>query len=190
MTSDLKIEEHKLQQAQWCPSPNFNDRPEATEEEEQVINLLVVHNISLPPNEFGGGYVEAFFCNKLDCTAHEYFETIKGLEVSSHLFIKRDGSIVQFVPFNKRAWHAGVSEFNGQQNCNDFSIGIELEGADHIPYEDAQYRSLAQVTNALMAEYPAITKKRITGHSDIAPGRKTDPGPSFDWAKYKILLSA
>ncbi len=151
--------------------------------------MLVVHNISLPPEQFGGSYIEDFFCNKLDCTIHPYFETIKDLQVSAHLLIKRDGAVVQFVPFNKRAWHAGRSEFKGQVECNDFSIGIELEGSDHINYDKRQYEVLAQVTELLLQAYPAMNPERIVGHSDIAPGRKTDPGPSFDWPKYKNLIN-
>lgn len=181
----MKIVDHKLQSAKWCPSPNFNERPELTGD---PINMLVVHNISLPPDEFGGGYIEDFFSNTLDCSMHPYFETIKGLQVSSHLLIKRDGSIVQFVPFNKRAWHAGVSEFNYEKNCNDFSIGIELEGSDHIAYEAVQYDTLAQVSNALMLVYPEIVSERLVGHCDIAPGRKTDPGESFDWDHFRSRL--
>jgi len=151
--------------------------------------MLVVHNISLPPEQFGGSYIEDFFCNKLDCTIHPYFETIKGLQVSAHLLIRRDGSVVQFVPFDKRAWHAGRSEFKGQTECNDFSIGIELEGSDHINYDKRQYEVLAQVTELLLHTYPAMTSERIVGHCDIAPGRKTDPGASFDWPKYKNLIN-
>lgn len=191
VVSIVKVIEHKLEGAKWCPSPNFNQRPQIqnSEPSHTIIDMLVVHNISLPPNEFGAHYIEDFFCNQLDCNAHEYFETIKDLQVSSHLLIKRNGDIVQFVPFNERAWHAGLSEFKGKSNCNDFSIGIELEGADHIPYEDDQYQALAQVTQALMDAYPNISRERLVGHSDIAPGRKTDPGPSFDWQKYKQLLT-
>jgi len=183
----VKIVDHKLQSAKWCPSPNFNERPELSE---KPINMLVVHNISLPPNKFGGCYIEDFFSNTLDCNADPYFQTIKDLQVSSHLLIKRDGKIVQFVPFNKRAWHAGLSEFNGETNCNDFSIGIELEGADHIAYESEQYAALAQVSKALMLAYPDIVTERLVGHSDIAPGRKTDPGESFDWDYFKSCLIA
>lgn len=183
----MKIIDHKLLSAKWCPSPNFNERPDSNAG--AVINMLVVHNISLPPNEFGGCYIEDFFSNALDCNAHPYFQIIKELQVSSHLLIKRDGEIVQFVPFNKRAWHAGLSEFKGEKNCNDFSIGIELEGADHIAYEAAQYETLASVSNILMQTYPDIVQERLVGHSEIAPGRKTDPGESFDWARFKKCLA-
>lgn len=163
-------------------SPNMNDRPECVE-----VSLLVIHNISLPPGEFGGGYIEDFFCNRLAGT-HPYFETIGTLQVSAHVLIERDGKIVQFVPFSKRAWHAGASIFEGHENCNDYSIGIELEGTDDAPYEAAQYAQLVNVTKLLMSAFPAITVERIVGHSDIAPKRKTDPGPSFDWGYYRQQL--
>lgn len=178
----FNVVDHKLEGAKWCMSPNFNERPS------EIINMLVIHNISLPPNQFGGAYIEDFFCNKLDCTQHEYFNEIEGLQVSAHLLIKRSGEVIQFVPFDKRAWHAGVSEFKGESNCNDFSIGIELEGADHIEFESEQYNALHDVTKALRKAYPAIEIPRIVGHSDIAPGRKTDPGPKFDWNRYKDQL--
>jgi len=179
----VKIHNHIITSAKWCPTVNYNERPTAD------INMLVVHNISLPPEQFGGSYIEDFFCNQLDCTIHPYFETIKDLQVSAHLLIRRDGSVVQFVPFDKRAWHAGRSEFKGQVECNDFSIGIELEGSDHINYDKRQYEALVQVTELLLQTYPAMNPERIVGHSDIAPGRKTDPGPSFDWPKYKNLIN-
>ncbi len=169
-----------LASATHCPSPNFNQRPLNTS-----VSLLVIHNISLPPGEFGGGYVEAFFQNRLDARAHPYFATIAELTVSAHLLIARDGTITQFVSFDDRAWHAGASSFDGVENCNDYSIGIELEGTDDIPYTDAQYESVAKVTRQLLATYPKLTPARITGHEHIAPGRKTDPGPSFDWARYR-----
>ncbi len=175
----FSVQDHRLTGANWCPSPNFNERPMST------IDTLVVHNISLPPSEFNNGYIESFFCNELDCSVHPYFDEIKGLEVSSHLLIKRTGEVIQFVRFDQRAWHAGVSRFDNQDNCNDFSIGIELEGADDIEYEEVQYQVLAKVTVALQKAYPAIISNRIVGHSDIAPGRKTDPGPAFNWAHYK-----
>lgn len=165
--------------ARQLASPNFNERPA-----DAVPSLLVIHNISLPPEEFGGGYIEEFFLNRLDRNAHPYFATIADLRVSSHCLIDRQGSVVQFVPFHLRAWHAGRSCFHGENECNDFSIGIELEGADTIPYTDAQYTSLVELTKDIMEAYPKITPSRITGHSDIAPGRKTDPGPAFDWSRY------
>ena len=173
-----------LQGVRHCPSPNFNQRPAGA-----AISLLVIHNISLPPGQFGTGCVEAFFCNNLDPAQHPYFTTIADLKVSSHLLIERTGSIVQFVAFSERAWHAGASSFNGVVDCNDYSIGIELEGADDIAYTDAQYLALAKVTRCLLDAYPAITRERITGHEHIAPGRKTDPGPAFDWARYHQLLA-
>ena len=174
-----------LTDALRTPSPNCNERPDLAD-----ISLLVIHNISLPPGKYGTGCIQQFFCNDLDCDAHPYFDEIRGMEVSSHLLIERDGSITQFVSFDDRAWHAGVSAFCGRENCNDFSIGIELEGCDTEAYTDAQYKSLAAVTGDLMHAYPAITRDRITGHSDIAPDRKTDPGPAFDWGRYRALLDA
>lgn len=174
-----KIINHKLTGAKWCPSVNFNARPN------NEVSALVVHNISLPPNEFGGEFIEDFFCNKLDCSLHPYFDEIKDLQVSSHLLIKRTGEVIQFVSFDQRAWHAGVSRLDGRDNCNDFSIGIELEGADDIDYEDIQYQVLAELTDVLQRTYPLINSDRIVGHSDIAPGRKTDPGPAFNWNEYK-----
>ncbi len=172
-----------LDSAVRCPSPNCNARPEPAD-----ISLLVIHNISLPPGEYGSGCVQQFFRNELDCDAHPYFEEIRGVQVSSHLLIERDGIATQFVSFDERAWHAGASCFEGRDNCNDFSIGIELEGCDTEAYTDAQYAVLAAITGELMRAYPAITRDRITGHSDIAPCRKTDPGPAFDWQRFQGLL--
>ncbi|MET1255371.1 1,6-anhydro-N-acetylmuramyl-L-alanine amidase AmpD [Aliikangiella maris] len=168
-----------LELATKIPSPHFNERPDPDD-----ISLLVIHNISLPPEQFGNDFVEDFFCGKLNCSLDPYFESIRDLRVSSHLFIKRCGALIQFVAFDKRAWHAGVSEYNGHENCNDFSIGIELEGTDHLAYTSAQYTTLQLVTQQLIAEYPQLTPQRIVGHCDIAPGRKTDPGISFDWHYY------
>lgn len=162
-----------------CPSPNFNSRPAG-----ERVSLLVIHNISLPPGQFGGDAIERFFSNCLDHSAHPFYREIEGVEVSAHLLIRRDGSVVQFVPLNRRAWHAGRSCFAGRDNCNDFSVGIELEGTDTCPYTDQQYLSLQQVTLQVQNLFPDITCERITGHSDIAPGRKTDPGPAFDWSRY------
>jgi len=173
----------QLEGATLCSSPNFNQRPANTE-----ISLLVIHNISLPPGQFGGGHIEAFFCNRLDVPQDPYFKTISDLTVSAHLLIDRKGDVTQFVGFDARAWHAGKSIFAGQTECNDFSIGIELEGEDDRPYTDKQYQSLALVTQAIMQAYPNITPDRITGHCDIAPGRKTDPGSAFDWHRYKSTL--
>jgi AmpD protein len=161
------------------PSPNWDERPAGS-----AISLLVIHNISLPPGEFGGPWIDLLFRNQLPVEAHAYFARLAGLRVSAHLLIRRDGQVIQYVPFSKRAWHAGQSQFQGRPNCNDFSIGIELEGTDHDPYTDAQYQALAQLTRQLQQRYPAISHERITGHSDIAPGRKTDPGPAFDWPRY------
>ncbi|MBI2791976.1 MAG: 1,6-anhydro-N-acetylmuramyl-L-alanine amidase AmpD [Gammaproteobacteria bacterium] len=168
--------------ADYHPSPNFDERPP-----HQDISLLVIHNISLPPGEFAGDFVQAFFTNKLDTNQHPYFKEIGHLKVSSHLFIRRNGDVWQFVPFTKRAWHAGKSSFQGQSDCNNYSIGIELEGTDFIPYTEVQYEKLAQVTAAILAQYP-IKLENIVGHCDIAPIRKTDPGPSFDWQHYKKLV--
>ena len=165
-------------------STHFNRRPEGE------ISLLVIHNISLPPGQFGGGYVERFFAGCLPVAEDPYFETIRDLEVSSHFFIARTGEVVQFVSCLERAWHAGKSCFDGRFACNDFAVGIELEGTDTLPYTDFQYRSLEFLTLALMRAYPDITPERITGHQNIAPERKTDPGPSFDWKRFKdVILS-
>lgn len=179
----MQIKNGWLSSASEVPSPNVDSRPDAAD-----ISLLVIHNISLPPNQFGGGYIEQFFTNCLDPGADEYFASICDLKVSSHLLIDRLGNITQFAPFTVRAWHAGVSQFDSRDNCNDFSIGIEMEGADNIAYTDRQYEVLASVTSAICAEYPRITAERIVGHSHIAPGRKTDPGEAFNWDRYKRML--
>jgi len=171
--------------ARYVPSPNCNDRPPETR-----IELVVIHGISLPPGEFGGPWLDALFTNALDPTVHPYFQAIHRLRVSVHLLIRRSGEIVQYVPFQRRAWHAGESCYGGKRNCNDFSIGIELEGADDIPYAAVQYQQLAQAIAALMRVYPAITPACIVGHADIAPGRKTDPGPAFDWNRLRKLVAA
>ena len=165
-------------------SPHGDERPDASD-----INLLVIHNISLPPGEFGGDGVAQLFLGTLDCDAHLYYQQLRGLRVSAHLFIRRDGEVIQFVPYAKRAWHAGVSVFQGRPRCNDFSIGIELEGCDDLPYSEAQYLALAAVSRDIMRRFAAITPARIVGHNDIAPGRKTDPGPAFDWPRFRLLLS-
>ena len=172
-----------LQSVEVIKSPNFDSRPENTS-----IKLVVVHGISLPPGEYGGGHIQKFFCNQLDPTSHEYFESICNMTVSAHCLIERDGNIVQFVSFQDRAWHAGESEWQGERACNDFSAGIELEGCDDEAYTDPQYRSLANLIAGLRARFPAINHDAITGHSDIAPQRKTDPGPAFDWEKLKTLV--
>jgi AmpD protein len=169
--------------ARHCPSPNQDARPE-----DCIIDLLVIHNISLPPGEFGGPWIDALFSNQLPAAAHPFFAEITALRVSSHLLIRRDGELVQYVPLQRRAWHAGVSCFDGRERCNDFSIGIELEGTDQIPYSDPQYTSLARASREIMQHYPAITPERITGHADIAPERKSDPGPAFDWSRYRRML--
>ncbi|MGH8444501.1 MAG: 1,6-anhydro-N-acetylmuramyl-L-alanine amidase AmpD [Solimonas sp.] len=171
--------------ARVCRSPNCDARPDPVD-----ISLLVIHNISLPPGRFGGPHVDELFTNTLDPQAHPYFATIHSLRVSSHLFIARDGRITQYVPFGERAWHAGVSEYEGRARCNDFSIGIELEGTDERPFTAKQYARLAAATRALLAAYPRLSAARIAGHSDIAPGRKTDPGPHFDWARYRAVIAA
>ena len=172
-----------LSGARRVPSPNFNDRPELAE-----VSLLVLHNISLPPEQFGGSYICDFFTNCLDLSVHPYFDEIAALQVSSHVLIDRQGEIIQFVSFDHRAWHAGKSCFDGVDNCNDYSVGIELEGTDDIAYTDSQYQTLVQISRALMAYYPTITKPRIVGHCDIAAGRKTDPGSAFDWKRYFSVL--
>ncbi|MEJ2654207.1 MAG: 1,6-anhydro-N-acetylmuramyl-L-alanine amidase AmpD [Acidihalobacter sp.] len=172
-----------LDAAQHRPSPNADERPDAC-----VPELIVVHNISLPPGEFGGPWIDALFGNSLPADEHPYFSDIAGLKVSAHLLIRRDGTLVQYVPFLRRAWHAGISFYGMRERCNDFSIGIELEGADDVPYEDAQYERLASVIAALLTAYPTLSRERISGHSDIAPGRKTDPGPSFEWGRLRREL--
>ncbi len=173
-----------LEGARHCPSPNQDERPPGS-----PVDLLVIHNISLPPGCFGGPWIDDLFLNRLAPHADPYFEAICGLRVSSHLLIRRDGELVQYVPLDRRAWHAGASSFCGRCACNDFSIGIELEGTDDIPYTDAQYRVLAAATCDIMEHYPAITGERIAGHNEIAPGRKTDPGASFDWGRYRAALA-
>jgi len=179
----MKFGTHWLPGINHTPSPNYDARPNP-----QDISLLVIHNISLPPGAFDGKYVEAFFQNRLDINAHPYFANIADMQVSAHLLIRRDGQAQQFVALNQRAWHAGVSCFAAREKCNDFSIGIELEGSDHIAFEKAQYQTLGQLTQQIQVLYPAIIQQRIVGHSDIAPGRKTDPGPFFDWQYYFSLL--
>ena len=182
--AELNIVDGWLRQAERCESPNCNERPDGTK-----IDLLVIHNISLPAGHYGGGYIQQLFTNCLDCSADASFVDLQGLEVSAHLLIDREGQLTQFVPFDQRAWHAGVSIFEGRDNCNDFSIGIELEGVDDSPYTEKQYRSLVQVTQCLQSCYPALSDERIVGHCDIAPQRKTDPGPAFDWRHFRQLLT-
>ena len=174
-----------LDGARQCPSPNQDERPAGS-----LPELIVIHGISLPPGEFGGEAIDALFANHLDPTAHPYFARIAGLCVSAHALIRRDGAVTQYVPFQRRAWHAGQSSYAGRSRCNDFSIGIELEGTDDIPYTPPQYEALDRLIRALLAAYPGLNPERIVGHSDIAPGRKTDPGPTFDWARLRKLLDA
>ncbi len=176
----MSINQHWLTNITKTPSPNCNNRPDPTD-----ISLLVIHCISLPPGEFDNTYIDQLFCNSLNPDDHPYFKEIHQLTVSAHLLIKRNGSCVQYVPFDKRAWHAGESNYDGQNNCNDFSIGIELEGTESVAYTEAQYERLIVVINTLLKTYPKLSRQRITGHSEIAPGRKTDPGASFDWQKIK-----
>ena len=167
----------------FVPSPNCDARPPGCAPE-----LVVIHGISLPPGEYGGPWIEKLFTNSLPGSAHPYFEGVSPLRVSAHLLVRRDGSLVQFVPFGLRAWHAGESSWRGRSRCNDFSIGIELEGADDVPYDDRQYSTLSALVAALVDAYPAIGPDCLAGHSDIAPGRKTDPGPAFDWPRLHALL--
>lgn len=172
-----------IDDANICRSPNHDERPENT-----AIDLLVIHNISLPPGQFETGCVEQFFTNSLDHDAHPFFDEIRGVTVSAHFLINRSGALTQFVSTQSRAWHAGQSIFAGRERCNDYSIGVELEGTDDIPYTREQYECLVKLTGVLQASYPAITEQRIVGHSDIAPQRKTDPGDAFDWLYYRRCL--
>ena len=187
--ASINISDGQLCLAQWLPSPNCNNRPDGID-----IDTIVIHNISLPPNDFGATdanglhYVKALFTNQLDWNAHPYFQTIKGAEVSAHLLIERNGTITQFVNFNERAWHAGKSSYLGRCNCNDYSIGIELEGSDFTPFTDLQYEALVKVVRVLYTAYPK-TRQHLTGHSDIAPNRKTDPGEYFDWARLRKMVA-
>mgnify|MGYP000869530810 FL=1 len=187
--SPMIITDGQISTANWIASPNHNTRPADT-----IIDTIVIHNISLPPNEFGASgadgihYVKALFTNQLDWNAHPYFQTIQGAEVSAHLFIERDGTMTQFVNFDKRAWHAGRSSYLGRPECNDYSIGIELEGSDFVSFTDVQYETLAQVIATIYKAYPK-TWRHLTGHSDIAPGRKTDPGDYFEWTRLRELIA-
>jgi AmpD protein len=170
-----------LDGARQVPSPNCDERPDG-----EAATLLVVHSISLPPGEYGGDAVERFFTNDLDASAHPYFAAIAAMRVSSHFFVRRDGSLIQFVPVGKRAWHAGASQWRGRSRCNDFSIGVELEGTDDTAFKGAQYRQLADLTRALSTRLPLSA---VAAHSDIAPGRKSDPGPLFDWRRFLSLVA-
>ena len=165
-------------------SPHFDTRPKGV-----AAELIVVHGISLPPGEFGGPWIDRLFAGDLPSDVHPSFSEIATLRVSAHALIRRDGTITQYVPFGMRAWHAGQSQYQGRSGCNDFSIGIELEGTDETPYTDAQYETLAAVVRALLSTYPTLSADRIAGHSDIAPGRKTDPGPTFDWQRWRKMLA-
>lgn len=180
----MQIENHWLKEARSCPSPFFNERPTGE------ISLLVIHNIALPPLTYGGNAIEQLFTGCLPLDAHPYFATLEGVEVSAHLLIRRTGELIQFVAFDKRAWHAGASSFEGRDECNDFALGIELEGSDNQPYTQIQYQQLTQVTKALMQAYPLLTSQRICGHDAIAPERKTDPGKAFDWLGYQQDLAS
>jgi len=177
----LRIDKKGLAKGvRFIPSPNCDARPAGC-----AIDLLVIHHISLPPGEFGGPGIVELFTNRLDPAAHPFYASIAGMKVSAHFLVRRDGGLIQFVPCSKRAWHAGASSWKGRTRCNDFSIGIEVEGTGEAPFTDAQYGRLAELTRALQARYPIAD---IVGHSDVAPGRKSDPGPRFDWARYHSML--
>jgi len=171
--------------ARQVPSPNHDERPDRDD-----ISLIVIHGISLPPGCYGGPWIDALFTNRLDPGAHPYFATIADVRVSSHVLIRRDGEVVQYVPFTRRAWHAGESCHEGRRVCNDFSIGIELEGQDTELYTPVQYQRLAAVVQVLVQTFPGLSYERIAGHCDIAPQRKTDPGPAFDWQALRARLAA
>lgn len=171
-----------IEGARLVVSPNFDERPDASD-----IDTIVIHAISLPPGEFGGEAIEQFFCNQLDHAQHPFYAEIEGACVSAHLLITRQGELIQFVPLFHRAWHAGVSQTRGRQNVNDFSIGIELEGCDEKPFEGVQYKRLAEVTRLLIDTFPNLVLDHVYGHCDVAPGRKMDPGPHFDWQRYRHL---
>ncbi len=179
----MLLSNHWLNAASVVVSPHQDARPDPED-----ISLIVLHSISLPPGDFGGGFIESLFQGRLDAEAHPYFAAIGQLKVSAHVLIDRLGRITQFVPFDQRAWHAGVSSYQGRERCNDYSIGIELEGTDQDLFTDAQYRSLSQLTHCLLEHYPKLSAQRITSHSAIAPGRKTDPGTGFDWPRFRQLL--
>jgi AmpD protein len=179
----MKIKNHLLEGVNFLSSPNYNDRPVDIK-----ISLIVIHSISLPPTIFGNDYVENFFLNNLPETKIKYLNDIKDMRVSSHIYIKRSGDIIQFVPFNKRAWHAGKSSFENKEDCNDYSIGIELEGCEDIAFENIQYIKLSEIINCLIDNYENLNVDRIVSHSDIAPGRKVDPGPLFDWKRLKTMI--
>jgi AmpD protein len=181
----MKLDSHKawLEGAHQVPSSHYDDRPDGMD-----VELLVIHAISLPPGEFGGPFIDQLFTHTLDKNAHPYFAEIADLRVSAHLLIRRTGNVTQYVSLQQRAWHAGVSNFKGRTRCNDFSMGIELEGCDDVPYTDEQYQQLAQLIKILQQTWPILTQDRIVGHCDIAPGRKTDPGAAFDWKRLYALI--
>jgi AmpD protein len=180
----LDIDKGLVREARWVASPNCDDRPEGC-----LPELIVVHGISLPPGEFGGDWIDQFFTNSLRSDAHPYFGEIGEMRVAAHFVIRRDGELVQYVPLGRRAWHAGHSSFEGREGCNDFSVGIELEGVDDSAYADVQYAALAALISALRASIVSLANASIVGHSDISPGRKTDPGPAFDWPRLTRLLA-
>lgn len=175
----------RVPEARWSPSPHFNARPDG-----QLPELLVVHSISLPPGRFGGPYIDQLFQGTLNLVADPSFQSLRGVTVSAHLLIRRNGALVQYVSLNDRAWHAGESSFNERGNCNDFSIGVELEGSDGTPFRAPQYRRLADLYLGLVRAYPALAQNPVVGHRDIAPGRKTDPGPLFDWPGFRAMVEA
>lgn len=179
------VQDHRLTPACFVHSPNQSERPDGS-----TVDLLVIHSISLPPGRYGTGCIDQLFCNQLDPAADPYFAGIAGLRVSAHLLIDRQGQVTQYVPFDCKAWHAGESQYRGRRQCNDFSIGIELEGTDDSPFADIQYVRLTAVIQALWSAYPELPTDAIVGHSDIAPGRKTDPGPHFDWQRLRVALSS
>lgn len=185
MSSSFSLTQHLLDQARFIASPHCDERPA-----DSAIELIVIHGISLPAGQFGLHYITDLFLGQLNIDADESFKPLANLRVSAHLLIRRTGEIIQYVPFDRRAWHAGVSNWQGRSACNDFSIGIELEGTDDLPYTDAQYAQLAQLVDALRDAYPSISPQAVTGHEHIAPGRKTDPGPHFDWDRLSRASSA
>ncbi len=184
MPLQVDLDSGRMQGVSQVASPNCDGRPEGV-----VPELIVVHGISLPPGEFGGPWIDCLFTNTLPADRHPYFATVAALRVSAHLCVRRDGSITQYVRFTDRAWHAGLSNYDGRSACNDFSIGIELEGSDTLPYADAQYAALGAAVAALCEAYPSLSPDRVVGHSDIAPGRKTDPGPAFDWSQARRSIA-
>ena len=185
MKLQVDIDSGLMRGVRQVASPNRDTRPPGV-----AADLMVVHGISLPPGEFGGPWIDRLFTNTLPAEVHPYFAEVAALRVSSHLAVARDGAVTQYVKFTERSWHAGQSNYRGREACNDFSVGVELEGTDMLPYEPAQYGALAQIVAALCAAYPGLSPDRLVGHSDIAPGRKTDPGPAFDWPRARSLIAA